>query len=163
DRASGRHGDLRGTGRQAHARTCLPTAPRAARTRCPSPARHGLTRPVRGCSRRRACPCPDGCSPEPAPLVGRRRRARPAPHLAAHDINYYLAERPPELRQAVALAGALLAILAALVLGLLARWILAVPEVVFGGRHGREALAESARATRGHRRAIALGLAAGAA
>jgi len=77
--------------------------------------------------------------------------------LAGSDINYYLAERPPEFVAAAAIGGAI-AILAALVAtGVLIRWLLAVPVVLFEGKGRIAALRGSATRMRG--RALAtLGL-----
>ncbi|MBK9386186.1 MAG: hypothetical protein IPN34_15345 [Planctomycetes bacterium] len=74
--------------------------------------------------------------------------------LGTHDINYYLAERPPELWLALAL-GIVLALGGALALAAqLAAWGIALPLLLFEGANAREALRESARATLGSRRAF---------
>ncbi|TVQ54718.1 MAG: glycerophosphodiester phosphodiesterase [Rhodobacteraceae bacterium] len=71
--------------------------------------------------------------------------------LGAHDINFYIAERPPEFLGALAL-GAVLALGLAAVLGeRIAAWALSLPAVVLGGLGPRAALAESARLTAGRR------------
>ncbi|MGF1660418.1 MAG: glycerophosphodiester phosphodiesterase [Rubrimonas sp.] len=78
--------------------------------------------------------------------------------LSEHDVNFYLAERPPEFLRALGL-GALLALGLVLVLGeRLVAWGLALPAVVLGGLGPRAALAESARLTQGRRLRLALGL-----
>lgn len=71
--------------------------------------------------------------------------------LGAHDINYYLSEHPPEWQQALRL-GALLGLTAALAVAWqLLRWFLALPALVARPTSSaREALAESARLSRGH-------------
>lgn len=75
--------------------------------------------------------------------------------LREHDINYYLAEQPPEWRRAL-IAGAVLAsAYGLLVVVCLLRWSFAVPMVVFEVRDARPALGESARRARGHLRRVA--------
>ena len=69
--------------------------------------------------------------------------------LAGHDINYYLADRPPEWRRALLIAGILGALLVLLAAWLLARWLYAVPALVLEDTPPRRALADSTRATRG--------------
>lgn len=69
--------------------------------------------------------------------------------LGEHDINYYLAARPPELRLAVFLAGVLSTGLAVWILRLLGGWLLAVPLILFGGVRGKTALGKSAEALEG--------------
>jgi len=69
--------------------------------------------------------------------------------LRGHDINYYLAEHPPEWRRAMRPGALLGAGLAALFAWQLARWLYAVPLFVFGGVSPARALGESARLTRG--------------
>ncbi len=69
--------------------------------------------------------------------------------LAGHDINYYLAEHPPEWRRAILLAAILGAAYALLAAWQLARWLYAVPIVVFEGVTPAQALEKSARMTRG--------------
>jgi glycerophosphoryl diester phosphodiesterase len=66
-----------------------------------------------------------------------------------HDINYYLAERPPEWRRALLVGAVLGAGYAALAIGQLGRWILAIPILMWESAPPRQALAESARRTRG--------------
>jgi glycerophosphoryl diester phosphodiesterase len=78
--------------------------------------------------------------------------------LGEHDINFYLTDRPPEFRQAVVLAGVILAILAIVVLRQVAKWILALPLALFTDCHGGRALRDSAAATRGRVWTIALWL-----
>jgi glycerophosphoryl diester phosphodiesterase len=69
--------------------------------------------------------------------------------LREHDVNYYLAERPPEWRRALLLAGLVGAVYVALALRLLAGWLYAVPILMFDAASPRRALADSARLTRG--------------
>ena len=70
--------------------------------------------------------------------------------LGGHDINYYLKEHPPEWRRALALAIVLAAGYGLLVAWQLARWLYAVPILVFERAAPARALAESSRITRGH-------------
>ena len=69
--------------------------------------------------------------------------------LGGHDINYYLAEHPPEWQRAKLIAVALVAAYALLAAWQLARWLYAVPALVFAGVSPARALADSADATRG--------------
>jgi glycerophosphoryl diester phosphodiesterase len=73
------------------------------------------------------------------------------PLLARHDINYYLANRPPEF----VTAGVVLALLATATLGLglwlLVRWRLVVQACVFDRRDGGAAFREAALLSRGAR------------
>jgi glycerophosphoryl diester phosphodiesterase len=74
--------------------------------------------------------------------------------LTEHDINYYLAERPPAFWwAAVAIGLVLLAMLLALSHRLLG-WALAFPLVVFRGVRPRDAFAQSDRLTAGRRRRL---------
>jgi glycerophosphoryl diester phosphodiesterase len=69
--------------------------------------------------------------------------------LAGHDVNYYLAENPPEFRRAkliVAVLGAGYALLAA---WQLARWLYALPIMLYEKRPPRESLQRSFAMTRG--------------
>lgn len=75
--------------------------------------------------------------------------------LTAHDINFYLTEKPPEFRWAVRLGGVLLLGLAVTAAGLLLRWAWGLPLILFEGLGPREALSESTRRTTGQRRRIA--------
>jgi len=79
--------------------------------------------------------------------------------LGKHDINYYLAFRPPEFRAALLLAIVLLAAFALLVLRLLGSWLLAEPLVLFGGVPGRDSLRSSSRLLAGREWKVAWWLA----
>jgi glycerophosphoryl diester phosphodiesterase len=79
--------------------------------------------------------------------------------LRPHDINYYLAQRPPAFHVAVAIGVVILAALAALVVRTIVRWALAMPLVLFEGVLPRRALGESARRSCGSRRVISAVLA----
>jgi len=76
--------------------------------------------------------------------------------LGKHDINFYLANRPPEFRNALAIAAVLLAVLALIVLRVVAGAIVAVPLVLFEGRGGWAAMGASARLISGRRRKVTL-------
>jgi glycerophosphoryl diester phosphodiesterase len=71
--------------------------------------------------------------------------------LSDYDINYYLAEKPPEWHRAV-LFGALIAVAAAIhLLRLLIGWLFALPLLLFSDRSSSDALKESRAAARGNR------------
>jgi glycerophosphoryl diester phosphodiesterase len=74
--------------------------------------------------------------------------------LRSHDINYYLAERPPEWRHALLITGALGAAYAILALWQLGRWILAIPILLLERAAPQRALQESTRRSRGRLRGI---------
>jgi glycerophosphoryl diester phosphodiesterase len=84
-------------------------------------------------------------------LVGIYRR-----FLGAHDINFYLTDRPPEFRTALIFAGIVVGLLAIVVLRLGSGWILGLPLVLFDGRRGNAALADSARILAGRQWSVAL-------
>ena len=69
--------------------------------------------------------------------------------LRGHDINYYLAEHPPEWQRALLIAAFLAAGYALLAAWQLARWLFTVPILALDGATPAQALAESARMTRG--------------
>jgi glycerophosphoryl diester phosphodiesterase len=69
--------------------------------------------------------------------------------LGGHDVNYYLAEHPPEWQRARLIALALVAAYALLAAWQLARWLYAVPALAFTGVSPARALTDSADATRG--------------
>ncbi|MBK1632493.1 hypothetical protein CKO31_17445 [Thiohalocapsa halophila] len=76
--------------------------------------------------------------------------------LSAHDINYYLAERPPVFWIAAVVIGLLLAVLAFLLVRKLIGWSLVLPLLLFANQGPASAFAESERLTRG-KRALVLG------
>jgi glycerophosphoryl diester phosphodiesterase len=78
--------------------------------------------------------------------------------LAGHDINYYLAEQPPEWRRALLIAAVLGTGYAALAVGQLARWLFAVPILLFRDVTPAQALHESVRLVRGRVRETVLPL-----
>jgi glycerophosphoryl diester phosphodiesterase len=63
--------------------------------------------------------------------------------LGKHDINFYLAERPPEFFAAIGIGGLLVTGFAAVVLRLFSGWFLALPLLVFEGVSPRKSLATS--------------------
>lgn len=83
-----------------------------------------------------------------APLAGGLVAIR-ATVLGAHDINYYLAERPGEWTLAIGLAGAWVAAVGLPVVYVLGRSVLALPAYLDGHVPLRAALRESWRRTRG--------------
>ncbi len=80
--------------------------------------------------------------------------------LREHDINFYLADKPPQFWIAAVLVGAIGAVGAWLALRALACWVLALPLLLFERVPPRRALRESAARTRGHRRVVLAVLAA---
>jgi len=74
--------------------------------------------------------------------------------LAGHDVNYYLAESPPEWRRARWIAVALAVGWAFTAAWQLARWIYALPILAFEGAAPWTALRRSAERTRGRLRHI---------
>jgi glycerophosphoryl diester phosphodiesterase len=74
--------------------------------------------------------------------------------LAGHDVNYYLAEEPPEWRRAKLLVLVLAAGWALLAAWRLARWLYAVPILLFEPTSPLEALERSSTMTRGRLRTI---------
>jgi glycerophosphoryl diester phosphodiesterase len=77
--------------------------------------------------------------------------------LTGHDINYYLAERPPRFWVAAVLIGAALAGLAWFVGRRLLSWSIALPRMLFGGASPAGALRASAEVVHGRRwRVLAL-------
>jgi glycerophosphoryl diester phosphodiesterase len=69
--------------------------------------------------------------------------------LAGHDVNYYLAENPPEWKRAKLLAAVLGISYAALAAWQLARWLYAVPVMLYENVSPRHALKRSGDLTRG--------------
>ena len=80
--------------------------------------------------------------------------------LRSHDINYYLARRPPEFVTAAVLAGLIGLLLLVVVAWTIARWAFALPLMLFEGVSPRGALGESAARSRGHRATIVVVIAA---
>ena len=75
--------------------------------------------------------------------------------LTQHDINFYLAEEPPELLWALGIAAVLVAVLAILLARRLIGWALSLPLVIFGGVRPQAALQESRSMVSGNQRMIA--------
>lgn len=69
--------------------------------------------------------------------------------LTTYDINYYLAEHPPEFIIAVLMIGCVLAAMTALVVWQLSGWALSLPLVLFSGRSAPQSLRESRSLMRG--------------
>ena len=78
--------------------------------------------------------------------------------LAGHDINYYLAENPPEFRRAKLIVGVLGAGYALLAAWQLARWLYALPIMLYEKRAPRESLERSFEMTRGRVKEIVVPL-----
>ena len=74
----------------------------------------------------------------------------------AHDINYYLSEKPPEFWVAAVLILLALAGLAWFVGRRLLSWAIALPRLLFGGESASGALAASAEATEGRKLRVLL-------
>jgi glycerophosphoryl diester phosphodiesterase len=74
--------------------------------------------------------------------------------LSDYDINFYLAEKPPEWRLAIALGAVVALACGANLLRLFINWVFCLPLLMFSGRSPQQALADSARSVRGQRAAI---------
>ena len=79
-------------------------------------------------------------------------------YLTEFDINYYLTFRPPEFLLAVGLIGAILLVMALLLLRVLSGWALALHLVVFADVAPTAAFAQSAARMQGHRGRLQLQL-----
>lgn len=75
--------------------------------------------------------------------------------LSDYDINYYLAEKPPEWKWAIALGGVIAAACGANLLRLFVNWVFCLPLMLFSGRSPMQALADSQSAAREDRVVIA--------
>lgn len=75
--------------------------------------------------------------------------------LSGYDINYYLAEKPPEFLAAVVIASAVLVLLCALLIKITIGWFYALPMVLFHRKSARSAKISSQEMTFGHRKIIA--------
>ncbi len=71
--------------------------------------------------------------------------------LGEHDINFYLAERPPVFLFAAGAVVALLAVMAVLIIRRLLSWAFALPLMLFEGVGPAKALATSVERTGGHK------------
>ena len=74
--------------------------------------------------------------------------------LTEFDINYYLKEKPPVFKAALAIGAILAAALTALLLRLFTSWLFALPLILFEDVRPREALRQSAARAHGHRRTL---------
>lgn len=75
--------------------------------------------------------------------------------LTEHDINYYLAEKPPVFWMTAGTIGALLIVMAGLLAGLVVNWSIAVPLHLFENVSPRRCLSESRRRLSGRRVQVA--------
>ena len=75
--------------------------------------------------------------------------------LSKHDINFYLAEKPPEFWTAVGLAAVVVAVLLFLVLRMVSGWFYSIQLLLFEEVEASKALATSSLRTTGHRMWIA--------
>jgi glycerophosphoryl diester phosphodiesterase len=80
--------------------------------------------------------------------------------LGEHDINYYLAENPPEFRRALALASFVLLGHLMVVARVATGWIHALPLAIFRGESPNAALRLSREASNGQRKSVFVGLVA---
>jgi glycerophosphoryl diester phosphodiesterase len=80
--------------------------------------------------------------------------------LAGHDVNYYLSENPPEWRRAKLVAACLAVAYVLVALRQLARWIFAVPIVLFTAARPAEALRRSVELMRGRSAGVIVRIAA---
>ncbi|WP_133169951.1 glycerophosphodiester phosphodiesterase family protein [Shimia abyssi] len=69
--------------------------------------------------------------------------------MTEFDINYYLSNKPQEFTRTLIVAGAVLAVMAIVLLRSLIRWTLTLPLVVFGGVAPKQSFAQSAEEMRG--------------
>ena len=76
--------------------------------------------------------------------------------LAEYDINYYLQQRPPAFRAAMAIGAGLLVVLAAVLLRLLTGLFFALPLVVFAKERPANAIRQSRGTAKGQRWTIVL-------
>ena len=74
--------------------------------------------------------------------------------ITDHDINFYLASRPPEFIATLAIVALLVLVMAVILLSRLADWSLALPLVLFAGARPREGFAQSRQRLAGHRREV---------
>ncbi len=78
--------------------------------------------------------------------------------VRTHDINYYLARKPPEFVAAIVAVGSVTVVLAVLIVWIVAGWLLALPMVLFEGVGGPRSLRNSVTVTSSRRPTIALWL-----
>ena len=80
--------------------------------------------------------------------------------LGEHDINFYLAGRPPVFLIAAGAVVALMAVMAVLIIRRLLSWAFALPLVLFEGVGPAQALTKSAERTGGHKLIVGFALVA---
>ena len=80
--------------------------------------------------------------------------------LAEHDINYYLAQKPPVFLFAVGTVAVLLAVMAALIIRRLLSWSFALPLLLFEDAGPARSLTTSVERTKGHKQVVATTLVA---
>lgn len=78
------------------------------------------------------------------------------PLVTEYDINFYLAQKPPEFIRAVIIAGALLSVLLVIYIYLFSAWFLALPLLLFRGLSPWQSLKQSAQIVRGRRKKVGL-------
>ncbi len=74
--------------------------------------------------------------------------------LTDHDINFYLAEKPPRFWLAVGVIGSALLVMAILIIRCIVNWSVAMPLHLFENVSARECLVASRQRVLGHRRTI---------
>jgi len=79
--------------------------------------------------------------------------------LSENDINYYLAEKPPEFLGAVAIAAAVILLLGVILIKITIGWYYALPLVLFARESSKDAKIHSAKASQGQGKTITLWLA----
>ncbi len=79
--------------------------------------------------------------------------------LSGYDINYYLAEKPPEFFAALAIAGVVLVLLGVILIQVTISWFYALPLVLFAHESAKQAKRHSVELSCGQRKSIALCLA----
>lgn len=79
--------------------------------------------------------------------------------ISENDINYYLAERPPEFIKAVIIAAVLLIAMGILLIKLAVSWFYAIPLVLFSSISAKSAKKRSAVISKGQKKHITLWLA----
>ena len=75
--------------------------------------------------------------------------------LSEHDINFYLAQRPPVFLFAAGVVAGLLAVMAALIIRRLLSWAFALPLMLFEGADPARSLTTSVERAKGHKRVVA--------
>ncbi len=76
--------------------------------------------------------------------------------LTKYDINYYLAHKPPVFYLAALLIGAILLLMAFILIRKLLSWSLTLPLILFGDTIPRQSFAHSAAIVRDHKKLVAL-------